>query len=179
MEYIVNSAEWHYQQILKQLGYDVNREGLIETPKRHIKFLREFLLEKEFAVTTFEAESKQMIVQKNIQFYSLCEHHVAPFFGVATVAYIPKDKILGLSKIARIVDKFSNRLQNQERITKQIAGFIQSELDCLGVAVKLNGKHLCMCMRGVKKEANTETFYYTGVFVQRENLKNEFLLICN
>ena len=177
MEYIVNSPEWHFQEILKQLGEDTSREGLIETPKRYVKFMREFLEPKEFNFTTFDAEeTDEMILQTNIPFYSLCEHHTAPFFGFANVAYIPKDKIVGLSKLARTVDLYANRFQNQERITTQIAERIQQELNPLGVAVTLKAQHLCMCMRGVKKHDTwTQTSKLIRVFKNDINARNEFL----
>ncbi len=177
MEYIINSAEWHFQQILKQLGEDTSREGLIETPKRYVKFMREFLEPKEFNFTSFDAEgTDEMIVQSNIPFYSLCEHHTAPFFGVANVAYIPNGKIVGLSKLARTVDLYANRFQNQERITTQIAERIQAELNPLGVAVTLKAQHLCMCMRGVKKHDTwTTTSKMLGVFKTDLDCRTEFL----
>ena len=176
-EYKQNSAEWHFQEILKQLGEDTSREGLIETPKRYIKFMRQFLETKEFNFTTFEAEgTDEMILQTNIPFYSLCEHHIAPFFGVANVAYIPNDKIVGLSKLARTVDLYANRLQNQERITTQVAERIQKELNPKGVAVTLKAQHLCMCMRGVKKHDTwTLTSKMLGAFKNDEKARNEFL----
>jgi len=177
MEYIVNSPEWHFQEILKHLGENTSREGLIETPKRYIKFMREFLEPKEFNFTSFDAEgTDEMIIQTNIPFYSLCEHHTAPFFGFANVAYIPNKKIVGLSKLARTVDLYANRFQNQERITTQIAERIQKELNPLGVAVTLKAQHLCMCMRGVKKHDTwTQTSKMLGVFKDDLNCRNEFL----
>ncbi len=177
MEYPLNSAEQHFKQILKLLGEDVKREGLQETPKRYIKFMREFLKTKEFKFTTFDAEgTDEMIVQTNIPFYSLCEHHVAPFFGVADVAYIPNDKIVGLSKLARCVDLYANKLQNQERITTQIAERLQNELNPKGVAVHLRAQHLCMCMRGVKKHDTwTSTSKLIGVFKHEGMARSEFL----
>ena len=177
MEYPISSAEWHFQQILKQLGEDTSREGLIDTPKRYIKFMKEFLEPKEFNFTTFDAEgTDEMIVQTNIPFYSLCEHHTAPFFGVANIAYIPKNKIVGLSKLARCVDLYANRFQNQERITTQIAERIQNELNPIGVAVTLKAQHLCMCMRGVKKHDTwTMTSKMLGVFKDEDKARNEFL----
>jgi GTP cyclohydrolase I len=177
MEYPVNSAEWHFQQILKQLGEDISREGLIETPKRYIKFMREFLEPKEFNFTTFDGEEMdEMIIQTNIPFYSICEHHTAPFFGIANVAYIPNKKIVGLSKLARTVDLYANRFQNQERITTQIAERLQKELNPKGVAVTLKAQHLCMCMRGVKKHDTwTQTSKMLGVFKDDLNCRNEFL----
>ena len=179
MEYIVNSPEWHFQQILKQLGEDTTREGLIETPKRYIKFMREFLEPKEFNFTSFEAEgTDEMILQTNIPFYSLCEHHTAPFFGFASVAYIPNKRIVGLSKLARTVDLYANRFQNQERITTQIAERIQKELNPKGVAVTLKAQHLCMCMRGVKKHDTwTVTNKLIGIFKDEGKARNEYLNI--
>jgi GTP cyclohydrolase I len=180
MEYPINSAEWHFQQILKELGEDPQREGLKETPKRYIKFLREFLEPKEFNFTSFDAEgTDEMIVQTNIPFYSLCEHHTAPFFGTANIAYIPGNKIVGLSKLARTVDLYANRFQNQERITTQIADRINQELSPKGVAVTLKAQHLCMCMRGVKKHDTwTTTSKMLGVFKKDLNARNEFLNLC-
>lgn len=179
MEYIVNSPEWHFQQILKQLGEDTTREGLIETPKRYIKFMREFLEPKEFNFTSFDAEgTDEMILQTNIPFYSLCEHHTAPFFGFASVAYIPNKRIVGLSKLARTVDLYANRFQNQERITTQIAQRIQKELNPKGVAVTLKAQHLCMCMRGVKKHDTwTVTNKLIGIFKDEGKARNEYLNI--
>lgn len=171
--------EEHFKQILIALGEDVNREGLKQTPKRYIKFLREFLEPKEFNFTTFDSEGvDEMIVQTNIPFYSLCEHHIAPFFGVANVAYIPNGKIVGLSKLARTVDLYANRFQNQERITTQIAERLEKELNPLGVAVSLKAQHLCMCMRGVKKHDTwTITNKLLGVFKTESEARNEFLNI--
>ena len=147
MEYTINTPEWHFQQILKALGENTDREGLKETPKRYIKFMREFLQPKEFNFTSFDAEgTDEMILQTNIPFYSICEHHTAPFFGYANVAYIPNDKIVGLSKLARTVDLYANRFQNQERITSQIAERIQNELNPKGVAVSLkHNTYVCVC----------------------------------
>lgn len=177
MEYSVNSAEWHFQEILKQLGEDTSREGLLETPKRYIKFMREFLEPKEFNFTTFDAEgTDEMILQTNIPFYSLCEHHTAPFFGVANIAYIPDGKIVGLSKLARTLDFYANRFQNQERITTQVAERLSQELSPKGVAVTLKAQHLCMCMRGVKKHDTwTQTSKMIGVFKDDDKARNEFL----
>jgi GTP cyclohydrolase I len=170
-------AEENFRQILEYLGEDTSREGLQETPKRYIKFMEEFLESKEFNFTTFDAEgTDEMIIQTNIPFYSICEHHTAPFFGVANVAYIPNNKIVGLSKLARTVDLYANRFQNQERITSQIAQRLTSELNPLGVAVTLKAQHLCMCMRGVKKHDTwTMTSKMTGIFKKDLNARNEFL----
>ena len=138
--------------LLVQLGQDVSREGLQDTPKRFAKFMQQFMSPPEINFTTFKNEgSDEMIIVKDIPFYSLCEHHVAPFFGTAHVAYIPNERIVGLSKIPRAVDLFANRLQNQERITTQVAEFIMQQLSPKGVAVVLTARHMCMEMRGVKK----------------------------
>lgn len=177
MEYSINSAEWHFKEILKHLGENVEREGLKDTPKRYIKFMKEFLEPKEFNFTTFDAEgTDEMIIQTNIPFYSICEHHTAPFFGIANVAYIPNEKIVGLSKLARCVDLYANRFQNQERITTQIAERLQHELEPNGVAVHLKAQHLCMCMRGVKKHDTwTSTSKLLGVFKNDDKARAEFL----
>lgn len=177
MEYSINSAEWHFQRILEQLGEDVTREGLIETPKRYVKFMREFLEPKEFNFTTFDAEgADEMIVQTNIPFYSLCEHHTAPFFGIGHIAYIPDKKIVGLSKLARTLDMYANKFQNQERITTQVAERLHEELSPKGVAVSLKAQHLCMCMRGVKKHDTwTITSKLIGIFKNDEKARSEFL----
>lgn len=170
-------AQENFRQILEYLGEDTTREGLLETPKRYIKFMEEFLAPKEFNFTAFDGEgTDEMIIQTNIPFYSLCEHHTAPFFGVANVAYIPNEKIVGLSKLARCVDLYANRFQNQERITSQIAERLMKELNPKGVAVTLKAQHLCMCMRGVKKHDTwTMTSKMTGVFKTELNVRNEFL----
>ncbi len=154
-----------------------DREGLRDTPKRYVKFLKEFMNVPEFNFTTFEAEGyDQMIIQTNIPFYSLCEHHLAPFFGVGHIAYLPNKKIVGLSKLARTLDLYARRFQNQERITQQIAQRLQEELDPKGVAVVLKAQHLCMAMRGVKKHDTwTTTSKMTGVFSEDLNARNEFL----
>lgn len=170
-------VEENYIRILEYLGENPNREGLQETPKRYIKFLKEFLTPPEFNFTTFDAEgTDEMIVQSNIPFYSLCEHHTAPFFGVAAIAYVPNDKIVGLSKLARTLEYYSRRLQNQERITTQVAERLQEELNPFGVAVSLKAQHLCMAMRGVKKHDTwTTTSKLLGCFKDDPMARNEFL----
>lgn len=170
-------VEDNVTRILQYLGEDVNREGLKETPKRFIKSLQQFLSTPDFNFTTFDAEgTDEMIIQTNIPFYSYCEHHIAPFFGVAHVAYIPKNQIVGLSKLARTVDLYANRFQNQERITTQIAERLMKELDPVGVAVTLKAQHLCMCMRGVKKHDTwTTTSKMVGCFKEDINCRSEFL----
>lgn len=171
--------EDNFVRILQYLGENPNREGLLETPKRYIKFMKEFLEPKDFNFTTFDAEgTDEMILQTNIPFYSLCEHHTAPFFGYANVAYIPNGKIVGLSKLARCVDYYSHRFQNQERITTQVAEKLQTELNPKGVAVTLKAQHLCMAMRGVKKHDTwTMTSKMIGIFKDDEKARNEFLTL--
>jgi GTP cyclohydrolase I len=171
-------AEDKFRDILVYLGEDITREGLKDTPKRYIKFLEEFLNPKEFNFTSFNAEgTDEMIIQTNIPFYSLCEHHTAPFFGTATIAYIPDEKIVGLSKLSRCLDLYANRFQNQERITTQVAERLQNELNPKGVAVSLKAQHLCMAMRGVKKHDTwTTTNKLLGVFKEDGKARNEFLI---
>jgi len=156
---------------------DINREGLRDTPRRYIKFLTEFLSPDDFNYTTFDSEGMdQMIVQTDIPFYSLCEHHLAPFYGVGHIAYIPNGKIVGLSKLARTLEYYARGFQNQERITTQVADRLQSELSPLGVAVVVKAQHLCMAMRGVKKHNTwTTTSCVRGMFKEDLNCRNEFL----
>lgn len=177
MEYPLNSPEWHFQELLKNLGEDTTREGLAETPKRYVKFMREFLEPKEFNFTTFDGtDVDEMIIVDNIPFFSLCEHHIAPFFGTAAIAYIPDGKIVGLSKIPRALDFFARRLQNQERITNQVAELLMEKLNPKGVAVLLKAQHMCMSMRGVQKHDTwTTTSKLLGVFKSDSEARNEFL----
>lgn len=163
--------------MLLEMGQDPEREGLQDTPKRVAKFYREFLSPAEFNFTVFDSEHyDEMIVQKDIPFYSLCEHHLAPFFGTATVAYIPNGKIVGLSKLARCVQHYASNLQNQERITSQVAKKLQEELNPVGVAVKLTARHFCMEMRGVKAQGvNTTTTKLIGAFKDNHETRDEFL----
>jgi len=172
-----STAEEHFRAILEHLGQDSYREGLKDTPKRYIAFLEEFLKPKSLNFTTFDAEgADEMVIQTNIPFYSLCEHHIAPFFGFANVAYIPDTRIVGLSKLARCVDLYANRLQNQERITTQIAERLQKELEPKGVAVTMKAQHLCMCMRGVKKHDTwTTTSKMLGAFKEDQKARSEFM----
>ena len=167
------------ENMLRVIEYfdNPNREGLKDTPRRYIKFLKEFLTPDEFNFTTFDAEgTDEMIIQTNIPFYSLCEHHLAPFFGHAHVAYIPNGKIVGLSKLARCVDLYARAFQNQERITTQVAERLMEELDAKGVAVVITAQHLCMAMRGVKKhDTHTTTSKMMGAFKDNLNARQEFL----
>lgn len=164
-------------RLLEHIGENPNREGLLDTPKRVLKFYKEFLTPPEFNFTVFDGESyDEMIVQQNIPFFSLCEHHMAPFFGHATVAYIPNEKIVGLSKLARTVEYYARRLQNQERITSQVANRLQEELLPKGVAVMLSARHFCMEMRGVRThDVSTVTTRLIGAFKEDDKARAEFM----
>lgn len=172
-------VEENFRRILEYLGEDPTREGLRETPKRYIKFMRQFLEKEEFKFTAFKNEgTDEMVIQKNIPFYSLCEHHTAPFFGMAHVAYIPGEKIVGLSKLARTVRHYASNFQNQERITTQVAERLEKELSPGGVAVMLEARHFCMEMRGVKThDTTTVTTKLTGAFKDNIETRNEFMSI--
>lgn len=165
------------KSLLTKLGENPEREGLKETPQRYSLFLKEFLSPPKFNFTTFDSEGyDEMIIESKISFQSLCEHHLAPFFGEGIIAYIPNKKIAGLSKLARVLETFSRRLQNQERITKQVADFLEQELEPKGVAVLLSARHLCMEMRGIRKSGIlTTTSCLKGVFKKDLNCRNEFL----
>tara|TARA_R110001606_G_scaffold133658_2_gene269630 strand:+ start:842 stop:1690 length:849 start_codon:yes stop_codon:yes gene_type:complete len=171
------TVEDNVTRLLQYFGEDTNREGLQETPKRFIKFFKEFLSPPDWNCTSFEGEGyDEMIVQTNIPFHSLCEHHIAPFFGTGTIGYIPNKRIVGLSKLARTLETYARRLQNQERITTQVAEFLWKELEPKGVAVQITAKHMCMEMRGVKKHDTwTTTTKLLGVFKDDINTKTEFL----
>jgi GTP cyclohydrolase I len=170
-------AEDNVTRLLEYVGEDPSREGLVDTPKRYLKFWREFLSPPEFEFTTFDGEgTDEMIVQTNIAFHSVCEHHLAPFYGVGHIAYIPDGRIVGLSKLARTLEWYSRRLQNQERITKQVAERLMKELNAKGVAVVLEAEHTCMSMRGVRKpNAKTRTSTLLGYFKDDPMCRNEFL----
>ena len=176
-------AEEAFRTILRWIGEDPSREGLIETPKRVTKAYKEYF--QGYKKSTNEILSKtfgdvegydDMVVEKNITVESHCEHHMAPIIGVAHVAYIPKNNVVGLSKLARVVEVFSKRLQTQERLTMQIAKAIMEALDAKGVAVTIDASHQCMTMRGIKKErATTVTNYYLGQFKEDLSYQNRYL----
>ena len=168
--------EDHVRRFIQHFD-DCNREGLKRTPERFINFYKEFLNPPEFNFTTFESEGyDEMIIVKDIPFYSLCEHHLAPFHGKAHVAYVPGAKIVGLSKLARTVEYYSRRFQNQERITKQVAERLHKELNPQGVGVVIEAEHMCMSMRGVKKpHAKTKTSKLIGAFKNDQSCRNEFI----
>ena len=181
-------AEEAFKTILAWMGEDPNREGLLETPKRVVKAFKEYfkgykedpiqVLDKTFGdVDGYD----DMVIQKNISVQSHCEHHMAPIIGKAHVAYIPNERVVGLSKLARVVEVFSKRLQTQERLTMQIANTLMGALDAKGVAVTIDSTHQCMTMRGIKKEqATTVTNYYLGQFKEDLSYQNRYLrLISN
>jgi len=176
-------AEQAFTKIIRWLGEDPSREGLKSTPKRLVKAFKEYykgynedpkkILEKTFGdVQGYD----DMVIQRNISLQSHCEHHMAPIIGVAHVAYIPNDRVVGLSKLARVVDVFSKRLQTQERLTMQIANALMDSLDAKGVAVSIDATHQCMTMRGIKKEqATTVTNFYLGKFKEDLSYQNRYL----
>jgi len=172
-----------FVKIIKWIGEDPSREGLVSTPKRLIKAYKEYfkgysedpekILEKTFGdVLGYD----DMVIQKNISLQSHCEHHMAPIIGVAHIAYIPNKRVVGLSKLARVVEVFSKRLQTQERLTMQIANTLMQALSAKGVAVSIDATHQCMTMRGIKKEqATTVTNYYLGQFKEDLSYQNRYL----
>ena len=170
--------------LLKEIGEDPNREGLIKTPSRVSKawsfFSRGYNQDVDEIINDaiFNENAKDMVVVRDVEFFSLCEHHLIPFFGKAHVAYIPNGKVVGLSKIPRIIDMYSRRLQVQERLTRQIAETIQDVLEPIGVAVIMEGQHMCMQMRGVEKQNSlTTTSSMLGKFRQSDRTRAEFLSI--
>ncbi|MBI2350948.1 MAG: GTP cyclohydrolase I FolE [Deltaproteobacteria bacterium] len=174
--------EDHIRSILKALGENPDREGLKKTPSRVSEALifltRGYRMDPEKVINDalFTEEYEEMIVQKDIDFFSLCEHHLLPFFGKAHVAYIPRHKIVGVSKLARLVDVYARRLQVQERLTNQIATTMMEKLDPLGVAVVIEAEHLCMRMRGVEKQNSVViTSTLLGVFRSRQETRSEFM----
>ena len=176
-------AEEAFKTILTWIGEDPSREGLLETPKRVVKAFKEYfagyaedadkILEKTFGdVEGYD----DMVVEKNISISSHCEHHMAPIVGIAHVAYIPNERVVGLSKLARVVEVFSKRLQTQERLTMQVAKALMTSLDAKGVAVTIDAAHQCMTMRGIKKEkATTITNYFLGSFKEDLSHQNRYL----
>ena len=183
---LITSMSENYKTIIENLGEDVNREGLQKTPERVAKAMQYLthgydLNPLEILKSAlFTEDHQQMIVVKDIEIYSMCEHHMLPFFGKAHVAYIPNGKIVGLSKIPRIVDAFARRMQVQERLTDEIKNCIQEALSPLGVAVVIEAQHMCMQMRGIQKQNSfTTTSSFTGSF-ERDKTRKEFIsLISN
>ena len=172
----------NYRAILQGLGEDPQREGLLDTPKRAAKAMQYLChgyqqsLEQIVNGALFESDNDEMVIVRDIELYSLCEHHLLPFIGKAHVAYIPTGKVLGLSKVARIVDMFARRLQIQENLTRQIADAIAQVTDAAGVAVVIEAKHMCMMMRGVEKQNSVmTTSVMLGAFRESYNTRQEFL----
>lgn len=170
--------------ILEGIGEDVNREGLLETPNRIARMYEEIFAglyqdAKEPLSKTFRADNEEMVIEKDIVFYSTCEHHFMPFYGKAHVAYIPNGRVVGLSKLARAVEVFAKRPQIQEQLTTQVADALMEHLNAKGVMVMMEAEHMCMTMRGVKKPGSkTVTFAMRGAFEQDETLVNRFLMMC-
>ena len=176
------SLEQHYTAILDQLGEDVNREGLLDTPKRAAKAMQylckgyQQTLEEVTNGALFSSDNSEMVLVKNIELYSLCEHHMLPFIGKAHVAYLPNGKVLGLSKVARIVDMYARRLQIQENLTREIAEAMQQVTGASGVAVVIEAQHMCMMMRGVEKQnSSMVTSVMLGQFRDNAATRSEFL----
>jgi len=174
----------HVRLILAELGEDARREGLVKTPERvarALRFLTKGYEEDPKSVINgalFTEDYSEMIVLKDLDFFSLCEHHILPFFGKAHVAYIPKQRIVGISKLARLVEVYARRLQVQERMTAQIANILMEELDPQGVGVVLQAEHLCMRMRGVEKQNSTVvTSAMLGVFRDHQKTREEFMTL--
>jgi GTP cyclohydrolase I len=179
---ITEALKGNYQNILQLLGEDPQREGLLKTPERMAKamqFITQGYEQDAIAILNsarFEESVSEMVVVKNIELYSMCEHHLLPFFGKAHIAYIPNGYITGLSKLARVVDVYARRLQVQERLTTQVLAAIQESLNPLGVAVVIEARHLCMMMRGVSKQNSvTTTSAFHGEFLNNTRTRNEFL----
>ncbi|MCO5275922.1 MAG: GTP cyclohydrolase I FolE [Flavobacteriales bacterium] len=172
----------HYKEVLKEIGEDPEREGLLKTPERVAKSMQ-FLTHgyemdpaEILRSAMFKEEYSQMVLVKDIEVYSMCEHHMLPFFGKAHVAYIPDGHIVGLSKIPRVVDAFARRLQVQERLTNEIRDCIQETLKPMGVAVVIEASHLCMQMRGIQKQNSvTTTSAFTGIFLRDHRTREEFI----
>ncbi len=178
----IESLKEHYSKVLKLIGEDPSREGLIKTPERVAKSMQFLTQGYEMNVTEiiqsamFSEDYSQMVLVKEIEFYSLCEHHLLPFFGKAHIAYIPDGYIVGLSKLPRVVDAFSRRLQVQERLTNEIRDCIQNTLKPKGVALVIEARHLCMQMRGVEKQSSlTTTSAFSGAFLESEKTRLEFM----
>ncbi|BCX82186.1 GTP cyclohydrolase IA [Methylomarinovum caldicuralii] len=175
-----------FTELIQAIGEDVNREGLVDTPKRAAAAFRYLnsgyhqSLENVLNNAIFEADTEDMVIVRNIELYSLCEHHLLPFIGKCHVGYLPSGKVIGLSKVARIVEMYSRRLQIQERLTKQIADAIQTAIEPRGVAVVVEAKHLCMMMRGVEKQNSVmTTSAMLGLFRERISTRSEFLNLIN
>ena len=178
--------EANFAKIIENVGEDLTREGLIDTPKRAAKAFKfltngyEKTLDEVLNGAIFTADSEDMVIVKDIELYSLCEHHLLPFIGKCHVGYLPQGKVLGLSKIARVVDMYARRLQIQEKLTSQIADAIEQATGARGVAVVIEAKHLCMMMRGVEKQNSVmTTSAMKGIFRKEISTRSEFLNLIN
>ncbi|WP_343577482.1 GTP cyclohydrolase I FolE [Pseudomonas sp.] len=179
---MIEDMSRHYREILLGLGEDPDREGLLDTPKRAAKAMQflchgyEQTLAEIVNGALFASDNDEMVIVKDVELYSLCEHHLLPFIGKAHVAYIPTGKVLGLSKVARIVDMFARRLQIQESLTRQIAEAIEQVTSAAGVAVVIEAQHMCMMMRGVEKQNSVmNTSVMLGAFRESNTTRQEFL----
>ena len=179
---ITETLSKNFKVVLEQIGEDPNREGLIKTPERMAKAMQylthgyDLVPDDIVKQAIFHEEYSEMVIVKDIEVYSMCEHHMLPFFGKAHVAYIPNGKIVGLSKIPRVVDAYSRRLQVQERLTLEIRDCIQRTLNPKGVAVVIEASHMCMQMRGVQKQNSvTTSSAFTGLFMKNESTRKEFI----
>ncbi|MDE7403448.1 MAG: GTP cyclohydrolase I FolE [Muribaculaceae bacterium] len=184
-EALVNEIAQHYEAILKLIGEDPQREGLLKTPRRAARALLDITKGYRvdpFAIATqavFEHAGSKMVIVKDIEFHSMCEHHILPFFGRISIGYIPKGKMIGLSKLARLVDSFACRLQVQERLTAQVCELLSRALPNDGVIVTCTAQHLCMKMRGIEKQESwTDTCDYNGKFCEYPELRAEFRSLC-
>lgn len=179
---LTESLKGHYEEVIKGIGENPDREGLLKTPERVAKAMQ-FLTkgydqnpDEIIEQAIFHEEYSEMVIVKDIELYSLCEHHMLPFFGKAHVAYIPNGKIVGLSKIPRVVDAYARRLQVQERLTIEVRDCIQRTLDPKGVAVVIEANHMCMQMRGVQKQnSSTTSSAFTGLFMTNDSTRKEFI----
>jgi|TARA_R100000093_G_scaffold22162_1_gene12659 GTP cyclohydrolase I len=173
------TLENNVKEFLDILGEDLNRNGLRDTPKRVAKAWVELLTPERFEFTTFESNGyDEMIISKDIKYHTFCEHHLLPFFGVAHIGYIPNNKIVGLSKLARTVEYYSKRLNTQEYLTNNIAEFLYRNLKPKGIGVIIEGRHLCQEMRGIKKRGEMITSSLKGLFLKELHVKKEFLDLC-
>lgn len=185
-EKLIAEIAGHYREILRLIGEDPEREGLLKTPERAAKALvditqgyRQNPLEIA-RKAIFEHGGSKIVIVKDIEFYSMCEHHILPFFGKVTIGYIPRGKMIGLSKLARIVESFARRLQVQERLTAQVCALLAEAMPTDGVIVACNAEHLCMKMRGVEKQdSSTTTLDYCGRFETEPALRDEFMRLLN
>lgn len=178
-----DKLEYHVSEILKLIGENPDREGLVDTPKRVVNMYNEifagyFADYNEILSATFDENHEELVMVSNITYYSMCEHHMAPFFGKVHIGYLPQGRVVGLSKLARLVDAVTRKLQVQERITSELANILERILNPCGVMVIVEGEHLCMCSRGVKKPGSlTTTSAVRGVFKNDSSIRSEFLTL--